>query len=136
MNNDSETSRLEPLIIGTILILVGAFIFWWEDRIVKMGGNSPRLPGFGWITILVPGMIVSGIVIIVRGLVWKASAFSSRTVFLCGLFMLIPGAFPWFYTGRGEGGGMLGTLLFVSLGVPGLIITVVGFLLGGTRKEE
>jgi len=75
MSNDSDTSRIEPLIFETILILIGAFIFWWESRIVRTPGNAPRVPSFGLLTILVPGMIVSGVVILVCGLIWKATAF-------------------------------------------------------------
>jgi len=136
MNNRTDESRIEPLVVGMILIILGALIFWWEDRSAPTGVARTHSSDSGLLIILVPGMIVSGVVILVRGLVWKATAFSSRTVFLCGLFMIILGAFPWIYTGRGEGGGMLGTLLFVSLGVPGIIVTVAGILLGGTRKDE
>ena len=85
---------------------------------------------------VVPMMMVIGFVIMVRGAIWRAAVFSPRTIFVCGLAMLALGAFPWFYTGSGEGGGMMGTLLFLSLGVPGIIATLVGLFFGGWRRND
>ena len=49
-----------------------------------------------------------------------------------GLVMLVMGIFPWVSTpllirDRGmEGSGMMGTLIFIFVGVPGIIWTLIG----------
>lgn len=117
-------------------MILAALIFWKENSEIALAGNRPDYPDSNWMMAFVPMMMVSGVVILVRGVIWRATTFSPRTVFICGVVMLALGAFPWIYTGSGEGGGMLGTLLFLSLGIPGIVFTLVGLLFGGIRRDN
>ncbi len=58
-----------------------------------------------------------------------------------GLILLAIGGFPWLYTplffgkmplATDEGSGMLGTVLFLSVGLPGLAITFAAWI--GRKK--
>jgi hypothetical protein len=71
----------------------------------------------------------------VRGFAWGASSFFRWAVLMIGLLMLAIGGCPWVYTsylvgGRpgNEGAGMLGTLISIVVGLPGLAITTLGAL--------
>lgn len=58
---------------------------------------------------------------------------SRSTVRWCGFVLLLFGGFPWFYTpliipDRGmEGSGMLGTILFIIVGIPGAAAVLFSF---------
>jgi hypothetical protein len=134
MNKKSRASRTVPVLTGLILMILAALIFWKENSEVTLA--DPHHPGSGWMMALVPMMIVIGFVIMIRGAIWRGAVFSPRTIFVCGLVLLALGAFPWIYTGSDEGGGMLGTLLFLSLGIPGVIVTLVGLFFGGWRRNN
>ena len=66
-----------------------------------------------------------------------------KVIFTIGLCMLLVGGFPWIYTpalmhdhSSGEASGMIGTLIFMFIGLPGLVITVVAAaLLIGQRRR-
>ena len=92
--------------------------------------------------LVAPFLFIYGVVSAVRGFLGAASVFSRRTLFFTGALMLIAGACPWSYTGfiiggsRGnEGAGMLGTLIFLFVGVPGCILTLVGFVAGWLHED-
>lgn len=64
---------------------------------------------------------------------------SSGGLFLgVGLLLLLVGGCPWTYTplftgGSNSSSGMMGTLIFIVIGLPGLALTAVGF---GRRRTE
>ena len=66
-----------------------------------------------------------------------------KVILTVGLCMLLVGGFPWIYTPalmhdrpNGEAAGMIGTLIFMFIGLPGLVITVVAAcLLIGQRQR-
>ena len=61
-----------------------------------------------------------------------------KSLFIVGLPMLVIGATSWFYTPliiggspNNEGAGMLGTLIFIFIGIPGFITLLIGIALYG-----
>jgi hypothetical protein len=107
-------------IVGLILLVSGAALF-----VAMARGNS-------WIGLLAaPALIASGIVLLARALWPHTPLVRDAPVLSVGLVMLLIGGFPWLYTPYltgdrpgGESAGMLGTLLFLTAGLPGLLITV------------
>lgn len=99
--------------------------------------GSSRAP-LEWLFFFAPMMILAGAVVLVRGLIWGAKAFTRRTVLVVGIVALAIGGFPWAYTPLlvhgspgNEGAGMLGTLLFILIGLPGLLMTLIGLVIRG-----
>jgi len=124
--------RLSNAVIGLIVICIGfGIVYWFFSRIP----HNVRPSLWEWLIIFGPMLIIMGIVMLMRGLLWGQSAFSGRTVLYGGLVMLLIGGFPWIYTPLlikdhvGEGSGMLGTLLFLIVGIPGLVLTIIGFFI-------
>ena len=81
---------------------------------------------FGMFSVFGPVMIASGLFITIGKLIPK-------TVLVLGLIMLAIGGFPWMYTpyllglkGGNEGSGMMGTIIFILIGLPGLVTTIMG----------
>jgi len=63
-------------------------------------------------------------------------------VLVVGLIALLIGGCPWVYTSYLVGGtpgnesaGMLGTLLFIFIGLPGLLLTLIGLIVRGWEPE-
>jgi len=61
-----------------------------------------------------------------------------KSLFIVGLPMLVIGATSWFYTPliiggnpNNEGAGMLGTLIFIFIGIPGCITLLISIALSG-----
>lgn len=59
-----------------------------------------------------------------------------------GVLLCLVGLFPWAYTPAlmgdrpdGEGAGMMGTMIFIYVGLPGLALLAIS-LLAGRRREE
>ena len=96
---------------------------------------GPAKPGFEWLFAIAPPLLVIGVVVVVRAIAFGARALSGRNLLISGLIMILVGGFPWLYTelmigDRGmEGSGTLGTLLFLLVGVPGVLVTLAGFFL-------
>ena len=113
-------------IIGLVLIGLGIIIAFSLLHGVEQATARPR---GDWLLLGVPAMIVCGAVILVRGLIWGSPSFSWATFLIAGLSMLVVGGAPWLYTpllirDRGlEGSGMLGTIIFITVGLPGLLLT-------------
>ena len=88
-----------------------------------------------------PTLFFMGIAMTILSFIPGARVFSPRTILLTGFLMLVVGIFPWIYTpyffnGRSnEGSGMMGTLIFLLVGVPGIVLTILGFLMGGIHSE-
>ena len=55
-------------------------------------------------------------------------------LFFVGLLFVAVGCFPWVYTPEltgdrrpgGEGAGLMGTIIFLFVGIPGLLLTLAG----------
>jgi len=84
-----------------------------------------------------PGLAIYGLVAAVRGILFGSPLLARKAVFYTAILMLLVGAFPWVYTDRliggrpgNEGAGMLGTLIFLFVGVPGFIAAVTGAIVG------
>ena len=66
-----------------------------------------------------------------------------KVLLIIGLVMLVVGGFPWLYTPalmhdlpNGEAAGMLGTLIFMFVGTPGLMLTGVGVALWINQRRK
>ena len=84
--------RFSNAIIGLVVIIIGIFITY------ILFNSTPRGTGgsiLDWLIFIGPMLFLMGIVMLVRGLVWEAPAFSGRTVLYTGLLMLLVGGFPW-----------------------------------------
>jgi len=82
-----------------------------------------------------PILLAVGCVICLRGFAWGERSCSHSAVLMMGLAMLVIGGCPWLYTSYLTGGrpgneaaGMLGTLIFIFIGLPGLALTVAGLI--------
>ena len=82
-----------------------------------------------------PILLAVGCVICLRGFAWGERSGYHRAMLMMGLAMLVIGGYPWIYTsyligGRpgNEGAGMLGTLIFIFVGLPGLAITLIALI--------
>ncbi len=61
-----------------------------------------------------------------------------------GLIFLAVGGFPWVYTPTltgdlrpgGEGAGLMGTIIFLFVGIPGLLLTMAGCRRFLKRKDR
>jgi hypothetical protein len=136
--------RASSVIFGLILIAIAIGIFWYGNY---AGSNAKGARGgfglFDWLVIFIPLMFMSGIVITIRGMIWGAKIWSGRNILITGLIMLVIGAFPWLYTpwlmgtrGGDEGSGMMGTLIFLFVGVPGLLLTIFGLICRGWESDR
>ena len=91
--------------------------------------------GLNLLVFLGPASLICGCVVFIRGIIWGKRGFSQGTVRWCGWIMVVIGGFPWIYTpliipDRGmEGSGMLGTILFITVGVPGIAAIILSFFL-------
>lgn len=130
----SEKNGYRPntgaIIAGIVMIGIGGLIVF---GVFSTSMDRPGRPSVEWLLFLAPALTVAGCLTIVRGFLPGAKSFSSWTVLSTGLIMLAVGAFPWVYTPMltgdrpgGESAGMLGTIICLLVGVPGLILTVIG----------
>lgn len=112
-----------------LLILVGAFIGY----ILLSGGQVNRSVLSGLI-LFGPLVLILGIVVVVqliRHVACRARSLCIRAILLhAGLAALALGACPWLYTPLftgarpgTEASGMLGTAIFLCVGLPGLVLT-------------
>jgi hypothetical protein len=106
--------------VGLVILLIGIVL---TIDLLAPGGHRPF---FGLLGILGPFLFTLGGLLILGDV-------APRAVLVIGLVLLAVGGFPWFYTpwlmgtrGGDEGSGMLGTIIFIFVGLPGLIATLVG----------
>jgi hypothetical protein len=137
------SNRLRTGLLGFLLSVGAVLLAWGCDRFAAAGGP----PGRGSISSLAvfavtPVLTLYGLVASARGLLFDTPLFSKRTIIYTALLMLLVGVFPWAYTGRivggspgNEGAGMLGTLIFLFVGVPGFTLAVVGLIAGWLSED-
>lgn len=99
--------------------------------------------GLALLTLSSPVMIVAGVIVCVRSFFSDARIFSGRTALYTGLVCVVLGGFPWIYTplltGRRAGSAastLLGALIFLVMGLPGVVLAVVGLLTRASGKKE
>ena len=126
--------------VGIALAAVGWAAYLLNPA--RIGAGPPRTSLVDWSIVICPSMIAFGLVAGARSLYRGARAYSARSILITGVVMLAAGVFPWAYTpyltgGRSgnEGAGMLGTLLFMLVGVPGLLVALLGIFLGGLTSD-
>jgi len=125
MSMRGNSPRARSLITGGVLVAAGLLC---ALPLLRPEGRSG-----GWSVLLAPALLILGAVALVRGLIGAQSALSGRSILATGVAMLVVGAFPWAYTGLlvggspgNEGAGMLGTLIFLLVGIPGLLVMLAG----------
>ena len=144
MNSDSR-SRLFRAFFGLAIAFGPAlFLFALLAHDAKgPSGQSSRLSGLtNWLMFFVPPLFLYGIVTSIRNLRSGAAVVSKRSLLYASLLMLLVGACPWAYTRYltggspgNEGAGMLGTLIFIFVGIPGFILTVIGLVAGWINED-
>ncbi len=84
-------------------------------------------------------MLVVGVIVLGR----LKGAACCRISLIVGYIMLLIGGFPWLYTGLlvggrpgNEGAGMLGTIIFILVGLPGIAITVTALILRARQSKK
>ncbi|MBI4528948.1 MAG: hypothetical protein HY695_34555 [Deltaproteobacteria bacterium] len=87
-----------------------------------------------------PALLISGLVVCGRHFAAESPRSFYRILLALGVLMVVLGAIPWIYTPYltgdrpgGEAAGMLGTILFITVGLPGLFVTVIA--IRGMRRE-
>ena len=137
------SNRLRTGLLGFLLSVGAVLLAWVCVRLAGAGGT----PGRGSMSSLAvfavtPVLTLYGLVASARGLLFDTPLFSKRTILYTALLMLLVGAFPWAYTGwiiggrpGNEGAGMLGTLIFLFVGVPGFALAVAGLVAGWFRDD-
>jgi hypothetical protein len=132
--------RLFAIIFGLVVMGLAS---GWLLLVLNTSKNTNKDMGGGWLALACPTCIIFGLTVFVRGLISNKEIYWPRIILTTGLLMLAVGAYPWIYTDLligdrpgNEGAGMLGTLLFISVGVPGLFITILGAFIGGLQGPD
>ena len=134
--------RLVPsrrTIVALFLLIAGSVATYnmWFPRDQRVGPDWLR----GSIVLLGPVLLASGAVLLVLELAawWRSgrtdaepTAPSAHWPLWLGLIMLLIGGFPWAYLplffgpDGEEAWGMLGTIIFLLVGLPGVAVTGIG----------
>jgi hypothetical protein len=123
--------KLTLLLASLFLIIIGVITslsFWLPSSL----NFIPK--SFQIIQFLGPGLSGLGCIIFLRSF----SIPLPKSLLIIGLPMLVIGATSWFYTPliiggnpNNEGAGMLGTLIFIFIGIPGCITLLISIALYG-----
>jgi hypothetical protein len=99
-----------------------------------------------WGPVWGPGLLLIGWVTFLRGSTWGARVLSRRAVRIGALLMLLIGGCPWLWLsaltqmsgGRpgNEGDGMLGTIIFLFVGLPGLLLMLGTLAMKPDKKNK
>lgn len=119
--------------LGLILIVLGAI----ATHDLFCSHNSRIMPArFFRLSFIGLPVLLVGLATFLRGLGWKDSPSSWRRGLRIGYVMLAIGGFPWLYTwllvgGRpsNEAAGMLGTIIFIIVGLPGMVLVLTSLAL-------
>jgi uncharacterized membrane protein YuzA (DUF378 family) len=128
------------VMVGGLLVLVfgilATYDLWHMPRERFLPASLQGIMFLG------PFLIALGTVVLLCRLPMVTSSIFRRAILALGLLMLVVGGFPWIYTpcltgGRpgNEGAGMLGTMIFIFVGLPGIATTLSGLVLI-TRKQS
>ena len=116
--------RKRRIALGIVLLPLGVYLFYGPI------GPLQTFP-FGLLRLFGPLLFACGCVLLLSRRTLPRPTTSVRPAMLTiGLLMLLIGGFPWVYTPHlicgnpgNQGAGMLGTLLFVAIGLPGAVVT-------------
>lgn len=82
-----------------------------------------------------PAFLVVGVILFFKHFASKGGRSFYRGVLVLGVLMLAVGGCPWIYTPYlmddrpgGEGAGMMGTAIFIVVGLPGLVVALIGLV--------
>jgi uncharacterized protein YqgC (DUF456 family) len=96
-----------------------------------------------WLGLFGPTFLLVGCVISLRGFAFGRSSVFRYAVLILGLLMLVIGGCPWLYTpyliggGRdNEGAGMLGMIIFIFVGLPGLVVSLVALRMKSNNYKD
>jgi hypothetical protein len=110
--------------ITTVLGVLGTACLWAAH------GPAGILGDWAFLALLGPPVALVGLATLCAAL-WHWSL--RGVVLVIGLLMLAAGADPWLYTPAlmhdrpgGAAAGMIGTLIFLFVGIPGVVITTIG----------
>jgi hypothetical protein len=139
---DQPAKRTSPINLCAGLLIAGFGAMATYD--LSRAATERILPGsIQSVIFFGPVMLAVGCIIFMRGFTWGKSKVSRVALLTIGLVMLVIGACPWLYTsfivgGRpgNEGAGMLGTIIFILIGLPGFAITLAGLLLRTTDRKK
>jgi hypothetical protein len=138
----ATSNRLRTGLLGFLLSLGAVLLGWGCLRFsAAAGGPSGRGSIFSLAPfVVIPALTAYGLVGSARGLLFDSSLISRKTLLHTALLMLLVGVFPWAYTGwivggssGNEGAGMLGTLIFLFVGLPGFILAVASLIASWLR---
>jgi len=122
---------MSSTLAGIVIVGIGLILTW-----MFFCPDSDYQPSvFNMLILFGPAGLISGCVVSFRGFVWGKRGLSRSTVRSCGLFLILFGGFPWLYTpmiiqdNGMEGSGMLGTILFIVVGLPGIAALLLSFFL-------
>jgi len=128
--NSTRTAAL-----GLLLIIIGVIAF---KDLLSVRTDRVLPSALFFLSYLSLPMLIVGVVSLLRAMGRLQGKSIRKGMLTIGLFMLLIGGFPWIYTdmlvgGRpgNEGSGMLGTILFILVGLPGLAVTVTALFLKG-----
>jgi hypothetical protein len=138
-NHHGETSQLSRLasrfkiaFVGLSLAGLGGLLMWF---VYRAGEGGPTPAGLRWLNFVAPLLFMIGAVTFAGGLIRGGRFLSRRSLLITALVMLTIGGCPWVYTQLiihdrgGEGSGMLGTLIFILLGIPGALLLLLAIAL-------
>lgn len=137
MSNDIAQIRWKSAITGLIFTGVGG---WLIFQIFFQGATLIFEGPIYLVVLLGPTLFIFGAFALLRGLIWGKKAFSGRNVLYAGLFMFIVGIYPQVYLsllfGSPDFGVVerLGQFFTISLGYPGIPLTIVGFFIRNLNK--
>jgi hypothetical protein len=123
--------KLTLLLTSLFLIIIGVItsLSFWLPSFLNFIPKSLQMIQF-W------GPCLSGLGCIIFLLSFSISL--PKSLLIVGLPMLVIGAASWFYTPliiggnpNNEGAGMLGTLIFIFIGIPGCISLLISIALYG-----
>ena len=129
----SSSARLATLVIGLGMVALGALSTYnlLVPKTARIGfAVSDLLALFG------PCLCVVGGLLTVKGIRWRFRVSSRHVILGTGLVLVAVGGFPWAYTPMltedqpgGEAAIVTGTFVFVLVGLPGILLTIVGGVL-------
>ncbi len=98
----------------------------------------------GLLLFLGPAFLMVGVILFFKHFASKGGRSFYRGVLALGVLMLAVGGCPWIYTpylmddrSGGEGAGMMGTAIFIVVGLPGLVVALIGLVgYSGAKKKK
>lgn len=131
MENRPRSQRL-PRVAGAVSVIVLGLLLTYDLAHMRADRILPFVPML--VQICGPAVLLLGLVLTGAAFLGQGRLPIRRLLRWTGLLLLLVGGFPWIYTpliiqDRGmEGSGMLGTMLFIVLGLPGLALTCASFI--------